>query len=381
MKTTFIYKALAFAVMAVGTSSCVNDWLDQEPSTGVDAGSAVTTTADLESVRAGMYAALKGNSDLEDYYGRLMFIYGDVRGEDVQVLGRANYVIDYAEGGTITDAEDNAATIAQYEAEAKVVRAMVLFDLTRIYGKPYTEDGGASLGAPIMTEPVADAGTNKPVRSTVADCYVQIEKDLNEAINSGALPEEKTQGYVNLWAAKALQVRVYMTKGEWGNALTVAKDIIDHSPYQLWTTSEYASAWNKNDAAHTNEMILEMKITDSTDWTDREGIAYCYADLHAAGAAKGYGDIMVTKTFSEEMASDPQDARNGILLKPTGDPSVYASYGSDFTEHGVFINKVTVVLTADEDGAQADSRRERRLHAAVPRHCRPPYRNGLSDEA
>ena len=63
MKTTFIYKALAFAVMAVGTSSCVNDWLDQEPSTGVDAGSAVTTTADLESVRAGMYAALKGNSD------------------------------------------------------------------------------------------------------------------------------------------------------------------------------------------------------------------------------------------------------------------------------------------------------------------------------
>ena len=84
MKTTFIYKALAFAVMAVGTSSCVNDWLDQEPSTGVDAGSAVTTTAYLESVRAGMYAALKGNSDLEDYYGRLMFIYGDVRGEDVQ---------------------------------------------------------------------------------------------------------------------------------------------------------------------------------------------------------------------------------------------------------------------------------------------------------
>lgn len=87
-------------------------------------------------------------------------------------------------------------------------------------------------------------------------------------------------------------------------------------------------------------MILEMKITDATDWTDREGIAYTYADLYAAGAAKGYGDIMVTKTFSEEMASDPQDARNGILLKPAGDPSVYASYGSDFTEHGVFINKM-----------------------------------------
>ncbi len=142
MKTTLLYKALVCVAMVAGTSSCVNNWLDQEPSTGVDAGSAVTTTSDLTSVRAGLYAALKGNSSLTDYYGRQMFIYGDVRGEDVQynwidgrgrgdfyyymtystasdfngnaiwqtpfvVISRANYVIDYAEGGTITDAEDN----------------------------------------------------------------------------------------------------------------------------------------------------------------------------------------------------------------------------------------------------------------------------------
>lgn len=169
------------AALVAGTSSCVNNWLDQEPSTGVDAGSAVTTTSDLRSVRAGMYAALKGNSSLTDYYGRLMFVYGDVRGEDVQynwidgsnrgafyyymtyntadnfngntpwqtpfvVIGRANAVIDYAESGAIADAGDgNEALIAQYAAEARVVRAMALFDLTRIYGRPYTEDEGASL--------------------------------------------------------------------------------------------------------------------------------------------------------------------------------------------------------------------------------------------
>lgn len=61
------------------------------------------------------------------------------------VISRANYVIDYAEGGTITDAEDNQATISQYAAEARVLRAMALFDLTRIYGTPYTEDQGESL--------------------------------------------------------------------------------------------------------------------------------------------------------------------------------------------------------------------------------------------
>lgn len=369
-----LYKTLAFAVLALGTSSCVNDWLDQSSSTGVDADNAVTYTSDLESLRTGMYAALKGNSSLTDYYGRLMFIYGDVRGEDVQynwidgsgrgdffyymtyntasnfngntpwqtpfvVINRANYVISYAEGDDITDAEENAEAIAQYAAEARVVRAMALFDLTRIYGTPYTKDGGESLGAPIITEPVEDIANNKPSRSTVAECYTQIEQDLNDAINSGALPEDKTQGYVNLWTAKALQVRVYMTKGEWGNALSVAQDIITNSPYQLWTTSEYADAWNENNSAHENEIMLEMLILDSTDWTDREGIAYCYADLYASGYAGVYGDIIVTKDFSEELASDPDDVRNDILLQPNGDADTYASYGDDFTSHGVFINK------------------------------------------
>lgn len=118
----------------------------------------------------------------------------------------------------------------------------------------------------------------------MAECYTQIEQDLTDAINSGALPEDKTQGYVNVWTAKALQVRVYITKGEWANALSVAEDIIANSPYTLWTTAEYADAWNKNNSAHENELILEMKITDSTDWTDREGIAYCYADLYGVDA-------------------------------------------------------------------------------------------------
>ena len=205
---------------------------------------------------------------------------------------------------------------------------MALFDLTRIYGKPYTVDQGSSLGVPIATSPLES--TEKPSRSTVAQCYETIEKDLTDAINSNALP--KTNGYVNLWAAKALQVRVYMTKGEWSKALSVAEDIISNSSYKLWEPSEYVAAWSKSDANHSKEIMFEISINNNTDWTDREGIAYLYADK--AGASPGYGDVIVTKDFSDMLTSDPADIRNDILL---------AAAAGGFDKRKVYINKMPAV--------------------------------------
>jgi hypothetical protein len=346
-------------------SSCVNNWLDQDPSDGINAETAIQTSDDLANVRVGLYAAVKGNSSLISYYGRQMFVYGDMRGEDIQydpingsgrasfyyymtysteddfttssaiwqmpyvVIARANRVIDAAENGQLTDAAESAAVIAQYAAEARVLRAMATFDLTRVYGKPYTQDNGASLGASIVSSTLES--TAKPARSTVAECYEQIEKDLNDAIASGALAKDQTQGYVNLWVAKALQVRVYLTKGDWAKTVSVAEDIIKNSPYKLWSTSEYVNAWNKGNLAHTNEMMFEMVINDNTDWTDRNGIAYLYAEN--GGATPGYGDVIVTKAFTEMMTSDPQDVRNNVLIEPGDEKSEYKGYR-------VYINKM-----------------------------------------
>lgn len=102
--------------------------------------------------------------------------------------------------------------------------------------------------------------TAKPSRSTVADNYTQILKDLEDAINSGALEEEATPGYLNVWAAKALLSRVYLTMGNYSKALSVSEDIIEHSPYVLWTSAQYAKAWDKGDAAHGNEMISNLLL-------------------------------------------------------------------------------------------------------------------------
>lgn len=80
MKST-IYKALIGATLITGLSSCVNNWLNVEPGDQVEADEAVTTSADLSSVRAGMYQIIKGTSDFKDYYAARMFYYGEVRGD------------------------------------------------------------------------------------------------------------------------------------------------------------------------------------------------------------------------------------------------------------------------------------------------------------
>lgn len=334
-------------------TSCSNGWLDVSPYDGVKSESALTSTEALESARIGMYKALKGSSSFVDYYGRNMFVYGDVRGEDVQynaaygsnrarfyytmeyttpddftqetaiwqspliTIGRANRIIAAVDGGKIGDASSDSSTVAQYKNEAKVVRALCLFDLTRVYGEPYLKDNGASLGAPIDTT-VYDYNIQVG-RSTVADCYTQVIKDLTEAIVSGALPTVKTQGYINKWAAEALLSRVYLSKGDYKNALSVSEDIINNSPYKLWTRDQYVSAWGNNDTNHTNEMLFEFVITNTQDWVDREGYAYLTVENSKSLENPGYGDIVITKAFSDSLLTDPQDIRNDIVTAATAD--------------------------------------------------------------
>lgn len=372
----FIYKAtFCAALSATALTSCVNNWLDLEPSDGVEENAGITSSDNLGTAIAGLYAGVKGNNSLVDYYGARMFLYGDVHADDMQsnemagtnsnrasfyylmqyntgtsfsgnaiwqspyiVIGRANRIIAAADGGQLSDKDEAAATIADYKSQALVLRALALFDLARVYGKPYTEDQGASLGVPFTKEVIAseDIATTQLPRLTVKENYTQVLEDLNAAISSNALSTDMTPGYVNLWTAKALLSRVYLNMGDWKNALEVSEDIINNSPYELWTKDQYAGAWYKSNAAHTNEMIFEISINDNNDWTDRVGIAYLTnenCDSHV-----GYSDVVATKSFVDMLASDPQDVRNKAFL-PSEHPSDIAIYG----ENRVWLNKMPAV--------------------------------------
>lgn len=354
------------AILAASLSSCVNDWLDVAPSDGTDADAALTNSSDLDAARTGMYKALKGTSSLVDYYGMQFFVYGDVHaGDDYQynniggsnrasfyydmnyqtaseftsstssstvtwkspyiVIGRANRIIAAAEGGTLSDAAEAKATIDQYAAEAKVLRALAHFDLVRIYGKPYTEDQGASLGVPLVTE-VLESGA-KPARSTVKEVYDQVVKDLDEAIKSGALTTETEPGYVSVWGAKAILSRVYLNMGDYTNALATAEDIIKKSGAKLWTRDQYLKAWDAG-TPNESEFLFRLNVSGSTDNNDLNGIGNLQG-------RDGYKEMVATKKFVDMLSADANDVRNDMFLPATADKEV-AAYGTN----KVYLNKL-----------------------------------------
>ena len=64
-----------------------------------------------------------------------------------------------------------------------------------------------------------------PERNTVAQCYEQVLKDLNDAL--GGLTKEKHDAYMNYWSVKALLSRVYLYMNDNENALKCAEEVIN----------------------------------------------------------------------------------------------------------------------------------------------------------
>ena len=356
-----IYKLLALSFLLIATTSCGDEWLNTVPSDSVPADDAISSYKAATVALTGVYDGLQGNSNAVSYYGARMFYYGDVRADDMQardqgmrtsstyemryvednapnmwnvpynVIRRANKLIEAIDQDKVEDASE--AQLAQLEAEALVIRALVHFDLVRLHGNPFTMDGGASLGVPIVLTPLPmDA---LPSRSTVAEVYTQVLKDLNDAIALNGLSDKENYGYVNTWFAKGLLAKVNLYKGDNTAALKHAEDVINNSPYALWTNEEYVDGWNTSDKGR-KEMLFEIVNASNDDWTDREGIAYL---MHE----DGYADMIVTETFLDLIEADTLDVRNGILIPAVEDAGLIKKFG----DAKIFVNKFPADASGD----------------------------------
>lgn len=331
---------ILFTILGIVLLSSCEGFLDVKPTNSGDASTSITTAADAKVIISGLMSKMVSSN----YYGRNFFMYGDAKGGDfaIRSQGRgldALYVFNHSASSNsysgywsqmyhcilqinnllenidkIEAAGKGSAALSDYKGQALTARALIYFDLVRLYGKPYNMDN-ASLGVPLILETL-DASA-QPTRATVAQVYEQIVTDLTTA--APLMGKTKVLGYLNYYANQAIQARVYLNMGNNAAALTAAQEVITSGKYSLYSNANWVSSWS---AENGSESIFELGVYLSEADLGTSSLGFY---LLRTGTQKGaMGWFMASDEFLARLNQDPSDVRWGIM-----------DYDETYTDTGV----------------------------------------------
>lgn len=308
MKNRIIYNLLAlFAVVVM--ASCEKR-LDIEPTQSVDETNALNTSSDVEAALVGAYA-LTGDGDVQggnsQVNSELLGNFDEINWSGTfqgmtQIFNKSIPVNNTFVTNTWTDSYAAINTINnvlgaldkvdetkkdRVEGEAKFLRALIYFNLVKLFGKDYTDgDPNVNLGVPLVLEPTRDINESSQVaRATVAAVYTQIINDLKDAKSKITEP---SNFFADQYAASAILARVYLQQAEYALALEEANNVINTSGRSLLTT--YAENFpgepgvNPFARANTDEEIFALQVNATTGVND----------FNTYFSTSGRGDIDIT---------------------------------------------------------------------------------------
>lgn len=138
-------------------------------------------------------------------------------------IARANIVLE-----KVPDIEMDSTLKTQILGEAYFLRGLFYFNLVRIFGD-----------VPLVLTPVSASLTDEEVyvfRTNSDLVYAQIIEDFTAASQDCPLnyPNASDKGRATKGAALGLLSKVYLTNGQFAEAATSAKDVMDLGIYGLW---------------------------------------------------------------------------------------------------------------------------------------------------
>lgn len=340
-----------FAVLGIFALSSCDDFLNVKPTNQQQSSNSITTAADAESFMTGiMNRMLNGN-----FYGRNMILYGDAKGGDLTIYSQGrgyDYLYSFnhsASSGSgsgfwttgfdiILQINTVLENIAKLEADPNVkedfgdmkgraltLRALMYFDLVRLYGLPYTlYNPQTSLGVPNITSVLSvDA---QPDRATVATNYTQILSDLNTAAATITKSvSSSTNGYPTYWANRAIAARVYLTMGDTENALKAAEEVIKSGKFSLYSNDEWVASWSEQ---FGDESIFELHVLVKEANLTTSSLGAMYSRIqHYSSKVGGY--FGASDYWLERMNEDPEDVRWGIMSYDENSASYDDDYDTD----------------------------------------------------
>jgi len=324
---------ILFAVLGIVLLSSCEGFLDVKPSNSAASETSITTVADAKVAISGLMRKMASS----DYYGRNFLMYGDAKGGDFAIISQgrgldALYVFNHSATsnsysgfwsqiynyilqannlilniGKIEAAGKGSATLSEYKGQALTARALMYFDLVRLYGKPYNMDK-TSLGVPLILEPL-DASA-QPTRATVDAVYTQVLKDLADAepILSKVVGTVAVKGYINYYANKAIQAKVNLFMGKYPEALAAAEAVITPAKYTLYANDKWVGSWSTQ---FGSESIFELAVYPSEADLLTGSPGYYLLRYSKISGAMGW--FMASDYYLARLNEDPTDVRWGIM--------------------------------------------------------------------
>jgi hypothetical protein len=323
---------------------------------------AFSSAANCEQSMVGVYDAAQsgfyGGSEVNDrgyIFGAAHIQQGDMRGEDMLLINifyaftyQATYTtttannvaywengfrlnnlanlfiegVRGASGGAIT-----AAKALEYEAEARLLRAITYHTLLINFARPYLDGSGAEMGLPIIDFGIN--GTDKLAqvlsthRSTVAETYDFILADLDFAeANLPALAARTGIQKISRSTkevAIALKTRVYLHMGDYANVKIEAAKIASQSVAPFSSPDGHVlgatvdAVWNAK--GNHIEMMFGMEFMAGTDNLNTNAALARMLGSPSLGARGEYAisPIIWTQSFWHT-----SDLRRTLLVRNNG---------------------------------------------------------------
>ena len=185
-------------------------------------------------------------------------------------LNNLNRLIEGAE--FVTPSSDEQAGYNNILGQAYALRAYSHFKLLSYYSTDLSDDG--ALGV-ILVDFVPTIDQLLP-RNTNGEIFALIEADLERA--EGLLLEESNPTFVSKDFIKALRARIATYRGQYGQAVTYARQLLED--YPLASREQYRNMFLDTD---NTEIIFKLERTDG----DNYDIPSNTSDIEDAGRAGG----------------------------------------------------------------------------------------------
>ncbi len=200
-------------------------------------------------------------------------------------------------------------------AEARFFRALSYFDLVRAFGQ-----------VPKIDFRIYNPQDAIKPKAAVNDIYALIDADLNYAMQNlplnwnNASGQNRFPGRLTSGAAKALAAKTKLYRQSWGEALTLAQQVISSKEYSL--EPDFAKLWT-NAGENGPESIFEIQASIGPNRTDVYGSNYAITQ-----GVRGSGDWDLgwgwnTPTQALVDAFPANDKRKGATILFSGENDGY----------------------------------------------------------